>query len=96
MSKRKAKPSVTPIITGIHAPQREKKLLALHYHPEAIKSNIKELKEMAEEQPIKDLFEDIGVLVEWALQRLPLVAPPKEKEADAPEETPTSQNEAKK
>lgn len=74
----------------------EKKLLALHYHPDAIKANIKELKEMADEQPIKDLFEDIGVLVEWALQRLPLVAPPKEKEAEVSEETPTSQNETKK
>lgn len=45
---------------------------------------------MADEQPIKDLFEDIGVLVEWALQRLPLAAPPKETEADASKDEPTS------
>lgn len=90
MSRRKAKPTVTPIITGVHAPKREKRLLALHYHPDAIKANIKELKEMADEQPIKDLFEDIGVLVEWALQRLPLAAPPKETEADASKDEPTS------
>jgi len=35
-----------------------------------------------QEQPdvdLENLFEDIGILVEWALKRLPIV-PPKEKE----------------
>jgi hypothetical protein len=38
-----------------------------------------DLREMSEDEDMKNLFEDIGVLVDWALKRLPIV-PPKEKE----------------
>ena len=73
-------------------PQWKKKLLALHFHPDAIRENIKGMVEMSEEQPeLRPLFEDIEVLVNWALDRLPLVAPPKEKEVQSPEEESTSE-----
>ena len=85
------KKTVTPVIMGIR-PQWKKKLLALHFHPDAIRENIKGMVEMSEEQPeLRPLFEDIEVLVNWALDRLPLVAPPKEKEVQSPEEESTSE-----
>lgn len=80
MAKKSRKPTFKPIITGIHAPKREKKLLALHYHPDAIRGNVKDLKEMSEDPAIKNLFQDIEVLVNWALDRLPLAKPKKEDE----------------
>lgn len=83
-NKKKKAPSVTPLVTGIHLPPKEKKLLAIHYHPDAIKENIKFLAENAEQTEIKYLFEDIKVIVGWALDRLPL-APPKEKGESASE-----------
>ena len=87
----KKKKTVTPVIMGVR-PQWKKKLLALHYHPDAIRENVKGLVEMSEEQPeLRPLFEDIKVLVNWALDRLPLVAPPKEKEVQSPEEESTSE-----
>jgi uncharacterized protein YydD (DUF2326 family) len=57
----------------------EKKIIRLHHSPNAIKQSIKDLQEMSEDEDMKNLFEDIGILVEWALKRLPIV-PPKEKE----------------
>lgn len=57
----------------------EKKIIRLHHLPNAIKQSIKDLQEMSEDDDMKNLFEDIGILVEWALKRLPIV-PPKEKE----------------
>ena len=57
----------------------EKKIIRLHHLPNAIKQSIKDLQEMSEDEDMKNLFEDIGVLVDWALKRLPIV-PPKEKE----------------
>ena len=39
----------------------------------------------------KKTFEDIQVLVNWALDRLPLAAPPKENEVQSPEEESTSE-----
>ena len=83
------KKTVTPVIMGIH-PQEEKKkkLLALHFHPDAIRENVKGLVEMSAEQPeLSPLFEDIQTLVNWALDRLPLVAPPKEKGTQPESET---------
>ena len=76
---------------GIH-PQGKKKLLALHFHPDAIRENVKDMVEMSAEQPgLRPLFEDIEVIVNWALDRLALVAPPKEKEVQSPEEESTSE-----
>ena len=54
-----------------------KKILKLHLHPEQIKQSIRDLAEWADEEYLKSLFEDIGVLVEWALARLPLIPPQK-------------------
>lgn len=85
------KKKVTPIITGIR-PQGKKKLIALHYHPDAIKKSIKELGEIAEEDKIKMLFEDISVLVNWALDRLPLAEPPKEKVQHQDDTAPTNKD----
>ena len=85
------KKTVTPVIMGIH-PQGKKKLLALHFHPDAIRENIKDMVEMSAEQPeLRPLFEDIQVLVNWALDRLPLATPPKEKEVQSSEEESTSE-----
>lgn len=75
MSKKKL--TVTPVITGIH-PQK-KRVFALHYHPDSIVKNVENLKEMSENEEMKNLFEDIETLVKWALPRLQLLAPPKEK-----------------
>ena len=88
----KEKKTVTPVITGIHPTERKKKLLALHFHPDAIRENVKGLVEMsAEQKELQPLFEDIQVLVNWALDRLPLAAPPKENEVQSPEEESTSE-----
>ena len=76
----KKKKTVTPVITGIHPTERKKKLLPLHYHPDAIRENCKNLITMAEkEESLRLLFEDISTLVNWALDRLPMAAPPQEK-----------------
>lgn len=83
------KKTVTPVIMGIH-PQGEKKmkLLPLHFHPDAIRENIKGMVEMSAEQPeLRALFEDIEVLVNWALDRLSFVALPKEKGTQPESET---------
>lgn len=87
------KKTVTPVIMGIHPQgERKKKLLALHFHPDAIRENIKGMVEMSAEQPeLRPLFEDIQVLVNWALDRLPLATPPKEKEVQSSEEESTSE-----
>ena len=88
----KKKKTVTPVIMGIRPQgERKKKLLALHFHPDAIRENVKGLVEMsAEQKELQPLFEDIQVLVNWALDRLPLAAPPKEKEVQSSEEESTS------
>ncbi len=57
----------------------EKKIIRLHHLPNAIRQSIMDLREMSEDEDMKNLFEDIGILVDWALKRLPIV-PPKEKE----------------
>lgn len=87
------KKTVTPVIMGIHPQgERKKKLLALHFHPDAIRENVKGLVEMsAEQKELQPLFEDIQVLVNWALDRLPLATPPKENEVQSPEEESTSE-----
>lgn len=87
------KKTVTPVIMGIHPQgERKKKLLALHFHPDAIRENVKGLVEMSAEQlELLPLFEDIQVLVNWALDRLPLATPPKEKEVQSSEEESTSE-----
>ena len=87
------KKTVTPAIMGIHPQgERKKKLLALHFHPDAIRENVKGMVEMSAEQPeLRPLFEDIQVLVNWALDRLPLATPPKEKEVQSSEEESTSE-----
>lgn len=87
------KKTVTPVIMGVHPQgERKKKLLALHFHPDAIRENIKGMVEMSAEQPeLRPLFEDIQVLVNWALDRLPLATPPKEKEVQSSEEESTSE-----
>lgn len=54
---------------------KKRKIIRLHYLPNAIKQSIKELKDASEQGELKNLFEDIEVLVAWALDRLPLVAP---------------------
>ena len=89
----KKKKSVTPVIMGIRPQgERKKKLLALHFHPDAIRENVKGLVEMsAEQKELQPLFEDIQVLVNWALDRLPLAAPPKENEVQSSEEESTSE-----
>ena len=89
----KKKKTVTPVIMGIRPQgERKKKLLALHFHPDAIRENVKGLVEMsAEQKELQPLFEDIQVLVNWALYRLPLAAPPKEKEVQSSEEESTSE-----
>lgn len=86
MSKKKEKPQVIPIIKGIKPANGEKRIIALHNHPEQIKFALKTLKEEAkDEQQVLDLFTDIEVLVHWALARLPLVPPPTEKPASGGE-----------
>lgn len=89
----KKKKTVTPVIMGIRPQgERKKKLLALHFHPDAIRENVKGLVEMsAEQKELQPLFEDIQVLVNWALDRLPLAAPPKENEVQSSEEESTSE-----
>lgn len=82
MAKKKEKPQVIPIINGIKPANGEKRIIALHNHPEMIKVALKTLKEEAKgEQQVLDLFTDIEVLVHWALARLPLVPPPDAKSA---------------
>ena len=87
------KKTVTPVIMGIRPQgERKKKLLALHFHPDAIRENVKGLVEMsAEQKELQPLFEDIQVLVNWALDRLPLATPPKENEVQSSEEESTSE-----
>ena len=87
------KKTVTPVIMGIHPQgERKKKLLALHFPPDAIRENVKGLVEMsAEQKELQPLFEDIQVLVNWALDRLPLATPPKENEVQSSEEESTSE-----
>lgn len=80
MARKKQKPQVIPVITGIHK-QGERKIIALHHHPKAITQALDSLVEEAKgDIVLKDLFEDIRVLTHWALARLPMVAPPKEEE----------------
>ena len=77
----KKEKKVIPIIKGIK-PMGEKRIIALHNHPEQIKYAISELKKEAKDEPVVlNLFTDIEVLVHWALARLPLVPPPTEKSA---------------
>ena len=79
MTKKSPQPKVIPVITGIHK-QGEKKIIALHHHPKAITNALDELVKEAGNDPIlQGLFEDIRVLTHWALARLPMVEPPKEK-----------------
>ena len=79
MSKKSSQPKVIPVITGIHR-QGERKIIALHHHPKAITQALDSLVEEAKDNVIlKTLFEDIRVLTHWALARLPMVEPPKEK-----------------
>ena len=89
----KKKKTVTPVIMGVRPQgERKKKLLALHFHPDAIRENVKGLVEMsAEQKELQPLFEDIQVLVNWALDRLPLATPPKENEVQSSEEESTSE-----
>ena len=87
----KKKKTVTPVIMGVR-PQGKKNLLALHFHPDAIRENVKDMVEMsADQKEIHPLFEDIQVLVNWALDRLPLATPPKENEVQSSEEESTSE-----
>ena len=73
----KKKKTVTPVIMGVH-PQGEKKCLALHFHPDAIRENVKELVEMsAEQKELQPLFEDIQTLVDFALSKLNINKPTK-------------------
>ena len=79
MTKKSPQPKVIPVITGIHK-QGEKKIIALHHHPKAITNALDELVKEAGNDPIlQGLFEDNRVLTHWALARLPMVEPPKEK-----------------
>nr|DAT75913.1 MAG TPA: hypothetical protein [Caudoviricetes sp.] len=85
MSKKSPKPKVIPVITGIHK-QGERKVIALHHHPKAITQALDALVEEAKDNPpLKGLFEDIRVLTHWALARLPMVEPPKEKPSTSEE-----------
>lgn len=64
--------------------KREKKILKLAHHPDQIRQSIKDLKEWADTEDLKNLFADIELLVGWALDKLPIVPPPqKEGDADA-------------
>ena len=63
--------------------KKEKKIIRLHHHPDAIKQSIKELSVMSEDDEMKNLFEDILILVEWALARLPIVPPPTKEEDES-------------
>ena len=87
---KKAKNKVVPIIMGMTREKKEenRKILMLHNHPKTIVAAIQDLKEMAEDNKVKNIFEDIEVLCTWALQRLPLVVPPKKE--DQPESQPSS------
>lgn len=87
---KKAKTKAVPIIMGMTREKKEgnRKILMLHNHPESVIAAIKDLKSMAEDNVVKNIFEDIEVLCTWALQRLPLVAPPKKE--DQPESQPSS------
>ena len=86
MSEKSPQPKVIPVITGIHR-QGERKIIALHHHPKAITQALDSLVEEAKDDVIlKTLFEDIRVLTHWALARLPMVEPPKEKPS-TPEKT---------
>lgn len=91
--KKKEEMKVIPIIRGINQNKGERRVIALHYHPDQIRQSLKEMHDMAEEQEVKNLLVDVAVLVGWALDRLPLVAPP-EAEAPASEEKPASEAEA--
>lgn len=62
----------------------EKKIIRLHHLPNAIRQSIMDLRDMSEDEDMKNLFEDIGVLVDWALKRLPIVPPPTEKKENEP------------
>lgn len=70
---------------------KRKRIIRLHYLPNAIKQSIKDLKETSEQGELKNLFEDIEVLVTWALDRLPLVVP----KEGAKNSTPSKHNDTK-
>lgn len=55
--------------------KEKKNIIRLHYHPEQIKQSLKDMREFAEEEEMKNLFEDLDILTNWALARLPLVKP---------------------
>ena len=91
MSKKKEKPQVIPIIRGIKPANGEKRIIALHNHPEMIKIALQQLKHEAKDEPkVLNLFTDIEVLVHWALARLPLVPPPNTKSAPEAENSASS------
>lgn len=73
----------------------KKKILRLHLHPEQIKKSIKDLIEFSEDDFSKFLFEDIDLLVNWALGKLPLVPPEEKGEAPEADTSPTNMNEPK-
>lgn len=75
---KKIKPSPFPVY---NPNARPKKQLPLHYHPNAIKKNIDSLIEVAEDESLKFLFEDIKTLVGWALDKLPIAIPKGEEKA---------------
>lgn len=85
---KKQKPHIKPVILGMHPNNGEKRILKLHNHPTTILNALKDLMEMAEQQELKDVFEDAIVLTQWALKKLPLVPPPTEK-GDATEQSET-------
>ena len=73
-------------------PQGKEKHLALHFHPDEIREIVKGLVEVsAEQKEHQPFFEDIQVLVNLALDILPLAAPPKENEVQSSEEESTSE-----
>lgn len=57
--------------------EKKQRIIALHYHPQAIKALLHELKEGSKDnEPSYNLLTDVEELVLWALQKLPLVPPP--------------------
>lgn len=82
MAKKAKKPTITPVILGVHPNGEQKRnIIALHYHPEAIKGLVGAMKEQVKDDGASyNLMTDVEVLVHWALKRLPLVPPPDKKE----------------
>jgi len=89
MAKKTKKPQVIPVILGAHKNGEQKpNIIALHFHPEAIKALVHELKEgMKDDVASYNLLTDVEVLVHWALKRLPLVPPPEKKPASDESDT---------